>query len=184
MRFPVASTMAACFIAGTVVGLQATEEEQCQSQYGAYLDGLEDMHLATFDERQSDTFFIESASWDSVTRSLIVNTRTFHEKGTLLTLMGLPESTWVDDFEITSDYSADFRVSIPAGHEVPCYVAIRSAFERKIVDIENAPDACSDLVTLQSGNMNAAWGRELFGRDFDRRLLAANTPTRGSPSYR
>ena len=172
MRFPIASTVAATFIAGTYVGLQASTQ-QCQPHEAAFLETPEIADVPTFAERHSDTFFIESAQWDADTRSLIVTTRTFNEKGTLLTMMGLPESTWVDDFQITTDYSADFRVSIPEGHPVPCHVAIRSAFEQQVVAIEEAPGSCVSIETLQGKKMRRGpWARELFGRDFGRRLLA------------
>ena len=136
---------------------------------------LEDVvEVPTFAERQSDTFFIESAEWDATSRSLIVNTRMFHEKGTLLTMMGLPESTWVDAARITSDYSADFEVAIPDGDPVPCQVAIRSAFEQKIVSVDKAPDSCVAIdATFGYRKANSkSWERELFGRNVDRRLLA------------
>ena len=177
MRFPIASTVAATFIAGTYVGLQASTQ-QCQTTPATAPVEIAD--VPTFTERQSDTFFIESAEWDATTRSLVVTTRTFKEKGTLLTMMGLPESTWVDDFEITTDYSADFQVSIPEGHPVPCHVAIRSAFEQRIVAIDNAPGSCISVETLQGKKMRRGpWARELFGRNLDRRLLA-DASTAGS----
>ena len=171
MRFPIASTVAATFIAGTYVGLQASTH-QCQPSETAMLEEV--VEVPTFAERQSDTFFVESAAWDPDSRSLIVNTRMFHEKGTLLTMMGLPESTWVDAFKITSDYAADFEVAIPDGSPVPCQVAIRSAFEQKIVSVDNAPEGCAGIdATFGYRKANSkSWERELFGRHVDRRLLA------------
>ena len=173
MRFPIASTVAATFIAGTYVGLQAASQ-QCQpAERAAAL--YEPIDVPTFSERQSDTFHIESAEWDPASRSLIVNTRMFHEKGTLLTMMGLPESTWVDAFRITSDYTGDFEVTIPEGHPVPCLVEIRTAFEQKVVSIDNAPDVCDNLDAIMSRRKarSKSWGRELFGRDLDRVSLAS-----------
>ena len=171
MRFPIASTVAATFIAGTYVGLQAASH-QCMPAETSMLEDVAE--VPTFAERQSDTFFIESAEWDPVSRSLIVNTRMFNEKGTLLTMMGLPETTWVDAFKITSDYSADFQVAIPEGDPVPCQVAIRSAFEQKIVSVDNAPESCAGIdATFGYRKANSkSWERELFGRNVDRRLLA------------
>ena len=174
MRFPIASTVAATFIAGTYVGLEASNH-QCERGEAALLENTEIADVPTFSERQSDTFFIESAEWDPASRSLIVNTRMFHEKGTLLTMMGLPESTWVDAFQITSDYTADFEVTIPDGDPVPCFVSVRSAFEQKIVGVDNAPEGCESIDATMSRNYaNKPWARELFGRDFKRMLLASN----------
>ena len=174
MRFPIASTVAATFIAGAYVGLEASNH-QCGPRDVAVLEDTEYVDVPSFAERQSDTFFIESAEWDPLSRSLIVNTRMFHEKGTLMTMMGLPESTWVDAFQITSDYTADFEVSIAEGDPVPCFVAIRSAFEQKIVSVTNAPAACESVdAVLSRKHANKPWARELFGRDYGRLLLASN----------
>ena len=171
MRFPIASTVAATFIAGTYVGLQAASHQCVPADVSMLEDVVE---VPTFAERQSDTFFVESAQWDAASRSLVINARTFNEKGTLLTITGLPETTWVDAFRITSNYSADFEVAIPEGNPVPCQVSIRTAVEQRIISIDNAPETCAGIdATFGRRNANSkTWERELFGRNVDRRLLA------------
>ena len=58
------------------------------------------------EQLSADSFVVETASWNDDDRTLLVRAKTVHEKGTLLTLTGLPESTMLDEFKISAEYAA------------------------------------------------------------------------------
>lgn len=95
-----------------------------------------------------DEFAIQAAEWFADQRLLVVKARTTHTKGTLLTLMGLPASTMVDAFRISSDYTAEYRLPIEIGRAIPCQIMVRSAFATEAADVVNAPSACDRRVAI------------------------------------
>lgn len=159
MRIPSAATLVATFLLVAVMGLPATTDDS-RSDYSEFLSELDGIGLDNFQDRRAGTFFVNTATWNERNRSLTVNARSFQEKGTLLTLMGLPASTWVDAFKISSDYSADFQLAIPEGQAVPCQVMVRSAVGAKIVSVRNAPSACGSLLGIE-GKITAGAGLPL-----------------------
>lgn len=159
MRIPSAATLVATFLLAAVFGLPVTTDDS-RSDYSEFLSELDGIGLDTFQDRRPGKFFVNTATWNERNRSLTVNARSFQEKGTLLTLMGLPASTWVDAFKISSDYSADFQLAIPEGQAVPCQVMVRSAVGAKIVGVKNAPSACGSLLGIE-GTITAGTGLPL-----------------------
>jgi hypothetical protein len=95
-----------------------------------------------------DHFSVEVAEWSSDNRSLFVKAKTDHQKGTLLTLMGLPASTMLDAFRISADHSVQYRLPIAEGHAVPCQIIVKSAFESATINVSNAPAACDSMLEI------------------------------------
>jgi hypothetical protein len=95
-----------------------------------------------------DSFVVETASWIDDDRTLLVRARTAHEKGTLLTLTGLPESTMLDVFKISAEHSAEYRLPIARDEALPCQVLVKSAFASEIIDVTNAPAACQNRLQI------------------------------------
>ena len=110
MRNPFISTLAITLIASAILALSVTTDL-------GYFEDSESLanHYAMSTERAEEwpagTFFVSTASWDEESRQLIVRAKTLQEKGTFLTLSGIPASTWVDAFTISSDHAADFQPS-------------------------------------------------------------------------
>ena len=96
----------------------------------------------------ADSFVVETASWNDDDRTLLVRAKTAHEKGTLLTLTGLPESTMLDEFKISAEHSAEYRLSIARYEALPCPVLVKSAFGSEIIDVTNAPAACQNRLQI------------------------------------
>ena len=108
-------------------------------------DGL----LAQQNEHLSaDTFVVETASWNEDDRTLLVRARTANEKGTLLTLTGLPDSTMLDVFKISAEHSAEYWLPIAMDEALPCQVLVKSAFASQIIDVTNAPAACQNRLQI------------------------------------
>lgn len=156
MRNPIVAILAMTLVAGAILALSPTTD----------LGHIEDSEsLANHDavnpegngEWPAGTFFVSNASWDAETRQLIVRAKTLQEKGTFLTLSGIPASTWVDAFRISSDHAADFQLPLSDDQAIPCEVTVRSALASMVVRVKNAPAACSSLlgiegtVTIQAG---------------------------------
>ena len=116
-----------------------------------FFETLENMIPRRSRNPYREGFTVESAIWNNETRVLMVNSRTDREKGMFLSLMGLPASTWVDDFEFSSDHTVEFVLPIAKGSAVPCQVVLRSAFEEKVVPVSDAPAAC-DVPSIAESN--------------------------------
>jgi hypothetical protein len=95
-----------------------------------------------------DHFSIGVAEWNSDDRSLVVTAKTDHQKGTLLTLMGLPASTMLDAFRISADHSVHYLLPIAEGQAVPCQVVVKSAFQSATINVSNAPPACDSMLEI------------------------------------
>ena len=102
----------------------------------------------TTDHSSADSFIIESASWNSDDRTLLVTARLAHEKGTLLTLTGIPESTMLDTFRISAEHSVEYRLPLAKNEAPPCKVLIESAFAAETIEVANAPSACMSLLQI------------------------------------
>lgn len=148
MRNPFVSTLAITLIAGAILALSVTTDL-------GYFEDSESLasHDAMSTERTGEwpagTFFVSTASWDEESRQLIVRAKTLQEKGTFLTLSGIPASTWVDAFRISSDHAADFQLPLSDGQAIPCQVTVRSALASMVVRVKNAPAACSGLLGIE-----------------------------------
>jgi hypothetical protein len=117
-----------------------------------FFEKLEQMIPVLTVKLSHDAFVVDAAVWDEEQHELIVNARTTNQKGTLITLTGIPSSTMVDAFQISSDYSVRYRVPLAEGQAVPCQVVIRSAFSAETIDVANAPSGCRTLFQV-SGNL-------------------------------
>jgi hypothetical protein len=159
MRIPSVVAIVATFLLAAVVSLPVSAGDS-RPDYSEFLSELDGMGLGNVQDRRPGTFYVNTATWNERNRSLTVDARSFQEKGILLTLMGLPASTWVDAFKISSDYSADFQLAIPEGQAVPCQVMVRSAVGTRIVSVRNAPSACGSLLGIE-GNITAGSGLPL-----------------------
>jgi hypothetical protein len=141
MRNPFVATPAMILGAGAILALSLTT----------------DLSHAEAEEWPAGTFFVSTASWDEESRQLIVRAKTLQEKGTFLTLSGIPASTWVDAFRISADHAADFQLPLSDGQAIPCQVTVRSALASMVVPVKNAPAACNSrfgiagTVTTQAG---------------------------------
>ena len=71
-----------------------------------------------------------------------------HEKGTLLTITGLPESTMLDIFRISADHSVEYRLPLAKDDAPPCQVLVESAFAAETIEVANAPSACQSLLQI------------------------------------
>ena len=148
MRNPFVATLAITLIAGAILALSVTTDL-------GHIEDSESLanHDAMSTERTAEwpagTFFVSTASWDEDSRQLIVRAKTLQEKGTFLTLSGLPASTWVDAFRISSDHAADFQLPLSDGQAIPCQVTVRSALASMVVRVKNAPAACSSLLGIK-----------------------------------
>jgi hypothetical protein len=100
------------------------------------------------DHSTADSFVIESARWIGDDRTLLVRARTAHEKGTLLTLTGLPESTMLDTFRISAEHSVEYRLPLAKDEAPPCRVLVKSAFASETVKVMDAPSACQSLLQI------------------------------------
>lgn len=141
MRNPFVATPASILGAGAILALSLTT----------------DLSHAEAEEWPAGTFFVSTASWDEEGRQLIVQAKTLQEKGTFLTLSGIPASTWVDAFRISADHAANFQLPLSNGQAIPCQVTVRSALASMVVPVKNAPPACDNrfgiegTVTTQEG---------------------------------
>lgn len=104
---------------------------------------------AEAEEWPAGTFFVSTASWDAERRQLVVRAKTLQEKGTFLTLSGIPASTWVDAFRISADHAADFQLPLANGQAIPCQVTVRSALASMVVPVTNAPAACNSRFAIE-----------------------------------
>ena len=102
----------------------------------------------TTDRSSADSFIVESASWNDDDRTLLVRARMAHEKGTLLTLTGLPESTMLDTFRVSTEHSVEYRLPLANDEAPPCRVLIESAFAAETIEVANAPSACQSLLQV------------------------------------
>lgn len=100
------------------------------------------------EQSPADSFVVETASWNNDARTLLVRAKTAHEKGTLLTLTGLPESTMLDEFKISAEHAAEYRLPIARDEALPCQVLVKSAFASEIIDVTNAPAACQNRLQI------------------------------------
>jgi hypothetical protein len=144
MRRPYVAAVAAAFLAGAIVALSVPAGVLPADPVTKH----DEPGLEGFQEWPSNTFFVNTATWEDEDRSLVVKANTFANKGTLLTLTGIPASTWVDAFTFSSNYAAHFELPIPDGQAVPCRVTVRSAFATETVSVENAPVACNSLLGI------------------------------------
>ncbi len=94
----------------------------------------------------ADSFVIDSASWNGDDRTLLVRARMAHEKGTLVTLTGLPDSTMMDVARISADHAVEYRLPLATREAPPCQVLVRTAFASKTIDVADAPSACQNLL--------------------------------------
>jgi len=136
--------VAVAFLAGAIVALTVPADVGPAAPSVTH----DDPGPERFQEWPSNTFFVNTATWDDESRRLIVSANTFDDKGTLLTLTGVPASTWVDAFTFSSDYAANFELPIPEGQAVPCQVTVRSAFAAETVNVMNASAACGSLLGI------------------------------------
>lgn len=144
MRRPYVAAVAAAFLAGAIVALSVPTDVGPADPVANH----DEPGVERFQEWPSNTFFVNTAIWDDENRSLIVKANTFANKGTLLTMTGVPASTWVDAFTFSSDYAAQFELPIPEGQAIPCQVTVRSAFAAETVNVNNAPAACGSLLGI------------------------------------
>ena len=107
----------------------------------------ESIHKTT-DRSSADSFIVESASWNEDDRTLLVRAKMAHEKGTLLTLTGLPESTMLDTFRISAEHSVEYRLPLASNEAPPCQVLVESAFAAETIEVANAPSACQNLLQV------------------------------------
>jgi hypothetical protein len=133
MRNPFVATTANILIASTILALSLST----------------DLSHAEAEEWPSGTFFVSTASWDEESRQLIVRAKTLQEKGTFLTLSGIPASTWVDAFRISADHAANFELPLSDGQAIPCQVTVRSALASMVVPVKNAPAACNSRLGIE-----------------------------------
>jgi len=96
----------------------------------------------------ADSFVVETASWNDDDRTLLVRAKLAREKGTLLTLTGLPESTMLDEFRIGAEHSAEYRLPLARDEALPCQVLVKSAYASEIIDVTNAPAACQNRLQI------------------------------------
>ena len=133
MRNPFVATPAILMSAGAILALSLTT----------------DSAHAEAEEWPAGTFFVSTASWDEESRQLIVRAKTLQEKGTFLTLSGIPASTWVDAFRISADHAADFELPLADSQAIPCQVTVRSALASMVVPVKNAPAACNSRLGIE-----------------------------------
>lgn len=148
MRNPFVAILAVALVAGAIFALSVTTD----SGPGEDSESLV-THDAIGTERTEEwpagTFFVSTAGWDEESRQLIVRAKTLEEKGTFLTLSGIPASTWVDTFRISSDHAANFQLPLADGQAIPCQVTVRSALASMVVRVMNAPAACGRSLELE-----------------------------------
>jgi len=161
MRNPFVATPAITLIAGAILALSVTaglghvEASESLANHDA-------MSTARTEEWPAGTFFVSTASWDEESRQLIVRAKTLQEKGTFLTLSGIPASTWVDAFRISSDHAANFQLPLSDGQAIPCQVTVRSALASMVVRVKNAPAACNSRLGIE-GTVTTKAGLPLTG---------------------
>lgn len=101
-----------------------------------------------------DHFVVTAATWNTRDRILDANIRTRDEKGTLLTMTGLPESTMVDSFKISSNYSVNHQLRLAKQQAIPCRLIISAGSQIEIVDVDNAPAACNNQFQIGGKLLN------------------------------
>jgi len=143
MRIRLATALAACiFIGAFPAAPVSTDGNQYVGDH--FFDILEKMIPARVQEPYWDTFQIDAAIWNNIDRVLLVKARTNREKGTFLSLTGLPASTWVDAIRFSADHSVEYFLPVAEGRAAPCQVVVRSAFESITISVMHAPPACSN----------------------------------------
>ncbi len=135
MRNPVAATPAKTLVFAAILALSVAHQDA--------------MSAEATEEWPAGTFFVSTASWDEESRQLIVRAKTLQEKGLFLALSGIPDSTWVDAFKISSDHGANFQIPLFDGQAIPCQVTVRSAMASVVVPVKNAPAACSSRFQIE-----------------------------------
>jgi hypothetical protein len=113
-----------------------------------FFETLEKMIPVSYRIPARDRFVLESASWDHDGRTLNVRVRTEHEKGTLLTMTGLPQSTMLDAFQISAGHAVAYDLPLATGQAIPCQVVVKSAFETELMAVANAPVACQNRLQV------------------------------------
>ena len=99
-------------------------------------------------DTSADSFVVDSASWDDEDRTLRVTATMAHEKGTLMTLEGLPASTMLDTFQISAEHSVDYHLPLADIAAAPCAVLVKSAFAVETIAVMNAPAGCQELIQI------------------------------------
>jgi len=140
MRIGLLGTSLVLLISGTVAYSPLVAENVHVADAG--LSAQQNEHLS------ADSFVVETASWNDDDRTLLVRAKTAHEKGTLLTLTGLPESTMLDEFRISAEHAAEYRLPLARDEALPCQVLVKSAFASEIIDVTNAPAACQNRLQI------------------------------------
>ncbi len=148
MRNALLAAFLICIFSGTNPFAPVLTDKDSHFADGRFFETLENMIPVRYVEPKQDSFFVEAAIWSDVDRSLVVKARTDHEKGTLLTLMGLPASTMLDAFRISANHSVEYLLPLAEGQAVPCRVVVKSAFEAETVNVMNAPSACQSMLEV------------------------------------
>ena len=163
MRSGIAAAIAGCILAGVVLALTAPADRIAASKdYSGLLKQIDTMTPSPVQAPSADGFLLESAVWDDANRRLTVRATTNAESGMLLTLSGLPDSTWVDAFDISMDHAVQYALDIPYGQPVPCEVVVKSAAVSDVVSVINAPLACDNVLGI-AGNVTGEGGLPMAG---------------------
>ncbi len=166
MRNPSAIALAAAFFAGAIVALFVTINVGSADPQAK----RNELDLERFQEWTPNTFFVNTATWDEETRSLIVGTDLPIVRGRVTVTVGTNVFTTTTDatgnyaLEIYSE-SDDALVTITAEGLVGAERLEWHIYEGGIDGLQDTH------ATRASG-----WAPELFGRNVDWMMLAAATP--------
>lgn len=142
MRNAIVPTLSASILVISLIGMPAKIDDP-GNEYAEFLAKHDLMHLVAPADKAPEQVVIRKAFWQQDKRILMVDARTPREKGELLVLEGYPDSTFVHEFRISSDFGAVFELPLAGSETVPCRIIIRSGHDSTVVDVSNAPGACA-----------------------------------------
>ena len=170
MRNPSAIALAAAFLAGAIVALFVTTNIGPADPQAKH----NELGLERFQEWTPNTFFVNTATWDEETRSLIVKANTSTDLPIVRGRVTVTVGTNV--FTTTTDASGNYALEIYSESDDALVTITAEGLvgaERLEWHIyEGGIDGLQDIHATRA----SVWAPELFGRNVDWMMLAAATP--------
>lgn len=141
MHNAIVPALSAAILGIVLTGLPAHLDD-ASNEFTEFLQAHDQLHPALPGKRAPEPVVIRKAFWQQDKRVLMVDARTPREKGELLVLEGYPDSTFVHEFKISTDYGAVFELPLAGTEAVPCRVIVHSGSVSTVVEVSNAPGTC------------------------------------------
>ena len=130
-------------LAGCVLCARPSPVDIADGEFAAFLTLHDRLHPADIEKREPHRVYVRKTFWDDDDRTLRVDAGSTRGKGALIVMDGLPGSDWLSAFAVAGEHGVSFALPVPQGEPAPCMVVVRTAAERTVVAVQNAPADCS-----------------------------------------